>query len=62
MIVVADDAQGTEDEVVPYEEANKIKARIPDAELVTVEGAFHDLVLREEHWKIVADAIVRFLA
>ncbi|KAI0801315.1 alpha/beta-hydrolase [Fomes fomentarius] len=53
---------GTEDEVVPYEEAGKIKARIPDAEVVSVQGAFHDLVLREGHWKIVADALARWFA
>lgn len=58
----ADEHQGTEDEVVPYEEAGKIKARIPDASVVTVQGAFHDLVLREGHWKIVADALARWLA
>ncbi|KAI0757048.1 alpha/beta-hydrolase [Daedaleopsis nitida] len=52
---------GTNDEIVPYEEANKINARIPHAELFTVEGAFHDLVLREEHWKVVAEALDRFL-
>ena len=53
--------QGTDDEIVPYEEANKIKARIPHAELVTVKGAFHDVVIRDEHWKIVAEALDRFL-
>ncbi|PIL32015.1 hypothetical protein GSI_06719 [Ganoderma sinense ZZ0214-1] len=52
---------GTDDEIVSYEEANKIKARIPHAELVTVEGAFHDVVFRDEHWKIVAEALDRFL-
>ncbi|RDX55915.1 alpha/beta-hydrolase [Lentinus brumalis] len=52
---------GTDDGIVPYEEANKIKARVPQAEVITVEGAGHDLVLRDEHWKIVADAIVHFL-
>ncbi len=53
--------QGTDDEIVPYEEANKIKARIPHAELVTVEGAFHDVVYRDEHWTLVAEALDRFL-
>ncbi|KAI0724500.1 alpha/beta-hydrolase [Cerioporus squamosus] len=52
---------GTDDEIVPYEEANKIKARVPQANVITVKGAGHDLVLRDEHWKIVADAIVHFL-
>ncbi|RPD62992.1 alpha/beta-hydrolase [Lentinus tigrinus ALCF2SS1-6] len=52
---------GTDDEIVPYEEAHKIKARIPEAEVITVEGAGHDLVLRDAHWRIVGDAIVRFL-
>ena len=53
--------QGTDDEIVPYKEANKIKARIPHAELVTVQGGFHDIVFRDEHWKIVAEALDRFL-
>lgn len=53
--------QGIDDEIVPYEEAGKIKARIPHADLVTVEGAFHDVVFRDEHWKIVAEALDRFL-
>ena len=46
---------------MPYEEANKIKARIPHAELVAVQGGFHDVVVRDEHWKIVAEALDRFL-
>ena len=54
-------SQGTDDEIVSYEEANKIKTRIPHAELVTVEGAYHDVVYRDEHWRIVADALDRFL-
>ena len=53
--------QGTDDEIVSYEETNKIKARIPHAELVTIEGAYHDVVYRDEHWRIVADALDRFL-
>ncbi|EJF66650.1 alpha/beta-hydrolase [Dichomitus squalens LYAD-421 SS1] len=52
---------GTDDEIVPYEEATKIKATIPHAELVTVEGAYHDVVFRDEHWRIVAEALDRFL-
>ena len=54
-------SQGTDDEIVPYGEANKIKARIPHANVITVEGAGHDLVVRDEHWQIVGDAIIRFL-
>ncbi|KAI0374220.1 alpha/beta-hydrolase [Pilatotrama ljubarskyi] len=52
---------GTDDEIVPREEADKIKARVPQAEVMTVEGAAHDLVLRDGHWQIVAEALVKFL-
>ncbi|KAI0361681.1 alpha/beta-hydrolase [Trametes cingulata] len=52
---------GTDDDIVPYGEAHKIKARVSQAELVTVEGAGHDLVLRDGHWQIVAETLVQFL-
>ncbi|KAI0778134.1 alpha/beta-hydrolase [Trametes elegans] len=52
---------GTDDEIVPYGEASKIKARVPQAEVVTIEGAGHDLVVRDGHWQIVAENLVRFL-
>lgn len=53
--------QGTDDAIVPYEEANKIKGRVPQAEIVTVDGATHSLVLQEGHWQIVAENLARFL-
>ncbi|KAI0669949.1 alpha/beta-hydrolase [Trametes maxima] len=52
---------GTEDDIVAYEEANKIKGRVPQAEVVTVEGAAHDVVMRDGHWQIVAESLARFL-
>ncbi|KAI8995580.1 alpha/beta-hydrolase [Trametes punicea] len=52
---------GTDDEIVPIGEADKIKSRVPQAQVVKVEGAAHDLVLRDGHWHFVADNIVRFL-
>ncbi|EIW64718.1 alpha/beta-hydrolase [Trametes versicolor FP-101664 SS1] len=52
---------GTDDAIVPYEEANKIKGRVPQAEIVPIEGATHSLVLQEGHWQIVAENLARFL-
>ncbi|KAI0651800.1 alpha/beta-hydrolase [Trametes meyenii] len=52
---------GTDDDIVAYEEANKIKGRVPQAEVVTVEGAGHDVVMRDGHWQIVAENLARFL-
>ncbi|KAI0335324.1 alpha/beta-hydrolase [Cubamyces sp. BRFM 1775] len=51
---------GTEDEVVPVAEADKIKSRVPQAEVFKVEGAAHDIVNRDGHWQVVAQNIVRF--
>ncbi|KAI9063016.1 alpha/beta-hydrolase [Trametes sanguinea] len=53
--------QGTEDESVPVGEADKIRGRIPQAEVIKVEGASHDLVLKEDHWQFIAENLVRFL-
>ncbi|KAH9849809.1 alpha/beta-hydrolase [Lenzites betulinus] len=52
---------GTDDPIVPYNEANKIKTRVPQAEVVTVQGAAHHLVLQDGHWQIVAERLVAFL-
>ncbi|CDO75259.1 hypothetical protein BN946_scf184967.g12 [Trametes cinnabarina] len=52
---------GTEDAIVPVEEGDKIKNRVPQAEVVKVDGAQHDVVLRDGHWQIVAKNLVRFL-
>ncbi|KAJ8495832.1 hypothetical protein ONZ51_g1471 [Trametes cubensis] len=52
---------GTEDEIVPFGEAIKIQARVPQAEIVKIENAAHDLVLRDGHWQIVAKRLLEFL-
>ncbi|KAI0825183.1 alpha/beta-hydrolase [Trametes gibbosa] len=52
---------GTDDGIVPYGEASKIKLRVPQAEIVTVKGAAHNLVLQDGHWEAVAESLVRFL-
>ncbi|KAJ8495831.1 hypothetical protein ONZ51_g1470 [Trametes cubensis] len=52
---------GTEDEVVPIAEADKIKSRVPQAEAVKVEGAAHNIVNADGHWQIVAASLLRFL-
>ncbi|KAL7285274.1 hypothetical protein ACG7TL_000368 [Trametes sanguinea] len=52
---------GTQDESVPVGEVSKIQDRIPQAEAIRLEGATHDLVLEEEHWRFVAESLVRFL-
>ncbi|OSD03485.1 alpha/beta-hydrolase [Trametes coccinea BRFM310] len=52
---------GTDDEIVPVGEVDKIKARIPQAEILKVDGAQHDVVLNDAHWQRVAQELVRFL-
>ncbi|KAI0662774.1 alpha/beta-hydrolase [Cubamyces menziesii] len=52
---------GTEDEVVPIAEADKIRSRVPQAEVVKVEGAAHNIVNADGHWQIVAASLLRFL-
>jgi len=53
---------GTADSIVPYTEAAKIKALVPQAEVVTVDGAEHFFLGHPEHWPIVASNTVRFLS
>lgn len=53
--------QGNEDDIVPLNEAFKIKELIPQAEIVQIEGANHYLVLQEGHWLRVATSIAAFL-
>lgn len=53
---------GTQDEVVPFAEAHKIRGYIPQAELVPIEGASHYMPMEEGSWPQIADALVKFLA
>ncbi|THH28537.1 hypothetical protein EUX98_g5650 [Antrodiella citrinella] len=53
---------GTNDSIVPYTEAAKIKALVPQAEVVTVEGADHSFLGHPDHWPIVTSNTVRFLS
>ncbi|CAE6494752.1 unnamed protein product [Rhizoctonia solani] len=50
---------GTKDEIVPYKYAGKIKELIPHAELVTIDGAGHDLCA--SHYEVVSDNLIGFL-
>ncbi|KAG8746990.1 hypothetical protein FRC10_002789 [Ceratobasidium sp. 414] len=50
---------GTKDAIVSYKYAGKIKALIPHAELVTLDGAGHDLCV--SHSDAVAEALIKFL-
>ncbi|CAE6503852.1 unnamed protein product [Rhizoctonia solani] len=50
---------GTKDVIVPYKYAGKIKELIPHAELVTVDGAGHDLCAT--HYEEVSDNLIGFL-
>ena len=52
-------SQGNKDEQVDYKYAAKIKGLIPNAELVTVDGAGHALCVT--HSETVADALIKFL-
>ena len=54
--------KGTNDAIVPYNNSLKIKKLVPQAELVTVEGAGHHLISEEAHWPTVASNIVKFLS
>ena len=53
--------KGVEDEVVPCGEADKIKARIPQAEVLKIEGGRHDIVSCAPHWEVLAQALSVFL-
>ncbi|CCO27177.1 hypothetical protein BN14_01212 [Rhizoctonia solani AG-1 IB] len=50
---------GTKDVIVPYKYADKIKGLIPHAELVTVDGAGHDICAT--HYEVVSDSLIGFL-
>ncbi|CAE6419446.1 unnamed protein product, partial [Rhizoctonia solani] len=50
---------GTKDVIVPYKYADKIKGFIPHAELVTVDGAGHDICAT--HYEVVSDSLIGFL-
>ncbi|KAF8739744.1 Alpha beta-hydrolase, partial [Rhizoctonia solani] len=51
--------RGTKDAIVSYKYADKIKSLIPHAELVTIEGAGHDLCAT--HYETVSDNLIGFL-
>ncbi|KAF7984731.1 hypothetical protein HWV62_11666 [Athelia sp. TMB] len=51
---------GTADRTVPYKHASTIQALIPNAQLVTVDGAGHDLTVT--HSDLVANALLTFFA
>ncbi|CAE6513746.1 unnamed protein product [Rhizoctonia solani] len=50
---------GTKDAIVSYKYAGKIKELIPHAELVTIDGAGHDLCAT--HYEVVSDNLIGFL-
>ncbi|CAE6430065.1 unnamed protein product [Rhizoctonia solani] len=50
---------GTNDSIVHYKYAGKIKSLIPHAELVTIDGAGHDLCAT--HYEVVSDNLIGFL-
>ncbi|KAL5631383.1 hypothetical protein ACGC1H_007038 [Rhizoctonia solani] len=50
---------GTKDAIVSYKYAAKIKELIPHAELVTIDGAGHDLCAT--HYEVVSDNLIGFL-
>ncbi|CAE6508609.1 unnamed protein product [Rhizoctonia solani] len=50
---------GTKDVIVPYKYAGKIHKLIPHAELVTIDGAGHDLCA--SHYEEVSDNLIGFL-
>ena len=44
-----------------FDDCLTIKEIIPTASMVAVEGAGHDLLLNEEHYRIPLEALVKFL-
>lgn len=52
--------QGTKDSVVPYHYAARVQALISQSELVTIDGAKHDLTL--SHAEEVTRHLLRFFA
>lgn len=47
---------------MPYGEALKIKELIPQAELVSITGAGHALVIEEGVWEDMTKKIITFFA
>jgi len=54
--------QGTEDPVVDFQQAVEINQHVKTGKLIAVEGAGHDLTLRDEHWEEVARHVYDFLS
>lgn len=52
--------QGTADTTVPYRYASKIQALVPQATLVTIPDAGHDIIVT--HAKEVNSALLNFLS
>ncbi|PCH40703.1 alpha/beta-hydrolase [Wolfiporia cocos MD-104 SS10] len=51
---------GTADTVVPYRSAARVRAHIPDAQMVTIDGGGHDILV--SHPATVGRALVRFFS
>ncbi|KAF8588115.1 alpha/beta-hydrolase [Ramaria rubella] len=51
---------GTKDRVVNFSNGEKIKALVPSAVLVPIEGADHDLTVAEAYYAQVQEAILKF--
>lgn len=54
--------KGSADDIVPFNEALKIKSLIPQAELVSIEGANHYMLIQDGPWQQVAETISKFLS
>ena len=53
--------QGTADPIVPYNEASKIQALLPQAELFSIEGGSHYLTTEEGSKEKVREKLIEFL-
>ena len=58
--IVTSSWQGTKDQTVPYHCAARIKTLIPHADLLTIEGAGHEIL--QSHTDEISDALLRFLS
>lgn len=55
-------SQGTDDQIVPYSEVDKIKRYIPQANLVSIEGGSHYLPMERGSWEKLAECVGAFLS
>lgn len=51
---------GTEDETIPFEDANSVKTLLPEAQLILIEGADHGFTKLDDGRQVVNEAVKFF--